>query len=243
MHSNSKLFFVILGAVLLAFLATAATADSVKVPRIGCASDGQMGPRPAPPNGEIALSIDPKLASGLALYSDGGREVLAPRGWHCFGVYGSNGASLFVTAENIPASRFFDSGWKGITGPGVQISNINGGTSGRFEAAEISAKIFPQQKNFVESVKAEGLAPDTDFSFGPYPNDKLKRIGANMVEYETPPGAKGLGTHTRLIPDKNAIKGVVIVYPADDNSIRQLAVRLPQDQSGLAAVIIHQTEQ
>jgi hypothetical protein len=221
-------------------------ASGVKLPLIGCPSDGQVGPEAAPRSGEISLSINPDAASRLAYYTDksevGGMSVLAPRGWHCFGVYGSNGESLFVAREAISTGQFFKGDWKGIAGPAIQFSFSDGGTSGRFEVAEIVSKIFPQEKAFVESVIAEGLEKTLDYSFGPFPGDRLKRIGKNIVEYETPPGVKGLGIQTRLIPNSDSIMGVVILNADNDNSIHQLAVRLPKDQADLATTIVRQTE-
>src|SRR5579864_2187946 len=71
------------------------------VPFVGCPSDGQLGPGEAPrgENSQV-VAISPEIARRLAYYkADHGSGILAPRGWHCFGTYGSNGSNLYVTPE------------------------------------------------------------------------------------------------------------------------------------------------
>jgi len=66
---------------------------SITVPFVGCRSDGQVGPVEAAKGTSPSLSITPKETQQLAYYSlETGLGVLAPRGWYCFGTYGS-GAS------------------------------------------------------------------------------------------------------------------------------------------------------
>jgi hypothetical protein len=48
------------------------------------------------------VELDPSVARRLAYYESGvSRGVLAPRGWFCFGVYGSSGSAFLVTPEPI----------------------------------------------------------------------------------------------------------------------------------------------
>ena len=74
----------------------------VSVPLVGCASDGQTGFLEAPESGTISVGIGRDMGRGLAYYkAASAMGVLAPRGRHCFGTYGSGGYTLFVSAEPI----------------------------------------------------------------------------------------------------------------------------------------------
>ena len=78
------------------------TTRASRVPFVGCPSDGQAGPVPAPRGKSKSVRIDAKAAQQLAYYESTQHfGVLAPRGWHCFGTYGSDGNSLFVSLEAI----------------------------------------------------------------------------------------------------------------------------------------------
>ena len=207
---------------------------------IGCESDGQMGPQPAPKSEVKSLPLDSKTARGLAYYYSGQNlGVLGPRGWHCFGTYGSNGASVYVTPEKLTSAEFFH-GWKGISGPGIQLSLAEGETSGRFEAAETIAQLFPNEKAFVNAVIAEGIEPASQFHFGPYPQDRITRSG-NFVEFESPPGGTGFGYGFHLLPGDRPIKGVAMLVGGDDRALT-LAARLPKGDDQLMSAIIHQVE-
>lgn len=114
-------------------------APASRVPFVACKSDGQAGPVPPPPETEKIVELDASVAKGLAYYESGvGRGVLAPRGWFCFGVYGSSGSALLVRPE--PIDSF--SGYRiPLTGPVVEVNNISGATSGRFEVARVVARV------------------------------------------------------------------------------------------------------
>jgi len=58
-----------------------------------------------------------------------------------------------------------------LEGPAIEIFHGFGETSGRFEAAEIIARVFPDYKDFVSRVMVLFDFPPTEFTFGPYPND------------------------------------------------------------------------
>lgn len=217
--------------------------SSVTVPFIGCKSDGQLGPQAAPNGKSKSISITPQLASQLAFYeAENGPGVLAPRGWNCFGVYGSNGSSLYVTPQQINSQIVFADTWSGFAGPAIQLSVSIGDTSGRFEVAQIIARVFPAHKSFVQSVIAEGLEPASTFPFGPYPTDKLTYKNKEVVEYVTPANQEGLGTRSHLIKNADPIDGVAILSGEELNLV-QLAVRLPPALSNLLPAIIHQVEQ
>ena len=98
------------------------------------------------------------------------------------------------------------------------------------------ARVFPTQRAFVQRV-VETSASGTNFSFGPYPNDKLIVQTERLVEYETPPHSEGLGTMSRLKPDDDPIDGFAMLQGKNPDLL-MLRVRLPREQRDLAAVII-----
>jgi hypothetical protein len=215
------------------------------VPFVGCPSDGQVGPLSAPNGKSQQLQIFPEAAAHLAWYkAKNAPGVLAPRDWHCFCTYGSNGATLYVSPEPINSKLVFGSDWKGFAGPVIQISSMNGGTSGRFEVARKIARLFPAHIDFVRQVIAEGIEPASDFPFGPYPEDKLTYLTTDLVSFETPAHSKGLGTDSRLQPNEHAIQGFVFLSmePDDDPYDISLAIRLPQGLVTLASAIQAGTE-
>src|SRR5438477_11337899 len=92
---------------------------SERVAFVGCRSDGQQGPQSAPKAGvapRTSSDVAPKLAYYKAKDSIG---VLAPRGWHCFGLYGSNGTILIVAPEAHSSRDFFGKHLFSTTGPAV----------------------------------------------------------------------------------------------------------------------------
>ena len=114
----------------------------VRVPFVGCNSGGQAGPVEAPTEREKILQIDPKLARKLAYYKSGASPgVLAPRGWLCFGLYGSGGNETFVTPGPID---FFSDNWRNLMGQAVEVDFRNGGTSGRDSVARVNRTSFPE---------------------------------------------------------------------------------------------------
>ena len=213
-----------------------------QVPFVGCKSDGQVGPQDAPTGTSKAVHLAPELAQQLAYYQAGeGPGVLAPRGWNCFGTYGSNGSSLFVAPEPINSETVFSDNWKGFGGPAIQLSLSDGGTSGRFEVAEIIARVFPAYKLFARHVIAEGIEPASLFPFGAYPKDKLTYKSSKAVEYQTPPNTDGLGTRSRLQKNAAPISGVAILEGVDTNLI-DLSLRLPPDLASITPAITQQVE-
>ena len=221
---------------------TVAPDTAVTVPFIGCQSDGQTGLVDPPEGKNKTLHMPAQAAQRLAYYkSDQGIGVLAPRGWHCFGTYGSSGSTLYVSPTPIDATTLFSTNWQGFTGPVVQISDEIGDTSGRFAVARMIARVFPSHKAFVRRVIAEGFAQTSDFPSGPYPKDNLVYKTKDLVEYLTPAQTDGLGTQSRLQKNDDRIRGVAILGGPDTDLIF-LATRLPSDVSDLASLIIKQVE-
>lgn len=212
------------------------------VPFVGCESDGQLGAVNAPTGTSKLVPISADSAAHLAYYkSEQGFGVLAPRGWSCFGVYGSNGYALYVSPERVTASNLFSSTWTGFTGPAIELAGETGDTSGRFGVARVIARVFPAHKSFVDDVIAQGVEPVSSFPFGPYPEDKLIYRTRQMVEYETPPNTEGLGTNSRLKKNAYPIRGAAILI-GDTPDLVLLAVRLSPELTDLASPIIQQLE-
>jgi hypothetical protein len=212
------------------------------VPFVGCESNGQGGPVTPPAGRSKTVGIPTALAQRLAYYKAGeGVGVVAPLGWRCFGTYGPNGATLYVSPQPINGTELLSTGWKGFAGPAVQISLVNGDTSGRFTVGRIIARVFPTRKPFVEGVIAERIEPATSFPYGPYPADRLNYRSGEIVEFWTPPGSEGLGTASRLQKNDSPIRGVAILI-GEAPDLVQLSVRLPSEMSDLTQAIIQHAE-
>jgi len=220
------------------------SAEEVRVPFVGCASDGQVGPLDAPQGDDKVVQIDAKAAQQLAYYkAEHSPGVLAPRGWHCFGTYGSGGAMVYVSPLPYTSADFFSDKWNGFTGPAIEASVKFGGTGGRFEVAAVAARVFPAEKAFVKRVIDEWHGPASDFPFGPYPKDKLTYHGDRIVEYQTPPHAEGLGTMSSLRANDYPINGIEIFQCEEQEAyLTGLAVRLPPALNDLTSPIIRQIE-
>jgi hypothetical protein len=242
---SSVIFFVFVAGMQSSLFSQAAASPqklAARVPFVGCKSDGQVGPRKAPSGTSKLLPLTAETAQRLAYYkSQYGMGVLAPRGWYCFGTYGSNGQNLFVSPEPIDASTLFSTTWKGFAGPVIQLATEIGDTSGRFGVASIIARVFPTHSTFVHKVIAEGFAPASDFPSGPYAKDKLIYKSKEIVEYATPAQTDGLGTQSRLLKNSDPINGVEILVGETPDLI-SLASRLSPDMSDLTSTIIQQVE-
>lgn len=227
-------------------LAMPVYAAPVTVPFVGCASDGQSGPQPAPKGEPKVVKLDASIAEKLAFYSsDYGDGFLAPRGWYCASLIGSDGIFLFMSPQPIDTSALLSEREKGITGPIVQIESIEGETSGRDEVAGLVARYFPKDRAFVRRVISMMHQLASDYPAGPYPGDKLVARKQDVVEYVTPPHSKGVGTAVWLKPDDEPIYSTVMLLREDNPrwpSAVVVRVRLPKDLADLAPVILHDTE-
>ena len=178
-------------------------------------------------------------ASNLAYYeAEKGIGVLAPLGWHCFETYGSGGEALYVTPQTIDAGKIFSDG-PGADGPGIEVGYSFAGTSGRFEVAQIIARVFPAYQSFVgEVMKEPGIHP---FPSGPYPKDELVYRSDALVEYRTPANTEGLGTRSWLTKGSLPIEGAAVLI-GDEHDLSLLSVRLPAELHGMTATIVRQFE-
>jgi hypothetical protein len=196
-----------------------------------------MGPQPAPRRSTVPR-VSLAAAQQLAYYASRDLGVLAPRGWHCFGLYGSNGSILIVTPERHGARDLLSATAPSLRGPAVQITESLGATSGRFAVARAIAQAFPAQRDFARNVAAEGIGDP--LPTGPVPTDRIVRLRPTVAAYTTPAGRDGLGTDSRLAPSDRPIDGLAILDPAGGDMILvKLDVRLPASQAGLARVILN----
>ena len=224
-------------------VAGGATAATVSVPFVGCESEGQADPLEAPSGKSKDVSLSASTARRLAWYkAELGFGVLAPRGWHCLGVYGSGGGGLYVSAEPIDRENFFSVNWKGSAGPVVYLGESDGESSGGFDVARVAARVFPAYWALAKEVRDAFDLPANEFPFGPFSTEKLHYKGRDTVEYLTPANTGGLGTHYELLrANSRPIRGVAMLL-GEPPSLLLLSVRLPPELASLSSAIIQQTE-
>lgn len=215
--------------------------QTVSIPFIGCPSAGQMGELKAPVGTSKRVRVSQQDARALAFYkSANGISVLAPRGWYCQGASGSGGAVLLLGPRPIV---YTSSGWDGLGGPAIEVSHISGEASGRYEIAELIARVFPAYREFARQI----WDFDSPLPAGPYPTDALTYRG-NAVRYSTPAQTDGLGNfHSWLGKNDLPIAGVAILLgsprtPENVPDVMLLSARLPPDIARLAPVMIRYVE-
>ena len=222
--------------------AASATAVATTVPFVGCAQDGQGGPQPPPTGQPKTVVMDPAAAAKLVYYTAGNVGVLGPKGWYCFGAYGSDGTVLYVAPGPIQSNNVLSQTWTAGAGQALVASFSSGDTSGRFAVAKAIARIFPARRNFAQSVISEGIEPASHFPTGPFSTDRTVTKSDTVVEYETPAGVQGLGTtFSRLTPGAGAIDGAALLLGATPD-LAFLAVRLTPDLQPLTPAIVQQFE-
>jgi hypothetical protein len=216
---------------------------AIHVPFVGCPSDGQVGPLPAPKLENESVVLDAGVAQRLAYYkAENGIGILAPRGWHCFSTYGSGGENLYATPEPINPADLFSTNWKGFSGQAIQVSFLDGGTSGRFGVAKLIARVFPAHMGFTHDVIREGIEPASSFPSGPYRRDKLRYLSDRSVEFETPANETGLGTDSRLAHNDSPIFGAAVLIGEEEPSVILVSARLSPDNSNLIQPILRKAE-
>lgn len=206
---------------------------------VGCPEDGQAGPVAPPKRGPIRARIAPRLAWRLAYYKAAqGYGVLAPKGWHCRGWYGSSGAYLVVTPRKLRPPYFPP---PKLSGPVVFAGIELGDTSGRFDVAVSAARLFPKvARKFIASVKAEGLMSDRQFDVKPFPSDAIHYLSDRAVEFMTPAEHDGLGTTGGwLMASALPIRGIVaLALPPREPAQIEIMTRLPAGRSELTESIL-----
>lgn len=219
------------------------------VPYVGCPGDGQTGPYVAGTGAPKQVNLPLAIANQLAWYevnNDAGRfGTLGPRGWNCFATLGSSGWDLYIAPEPLNSAKLLEQkNWKGFSGPAIQFSDFDGGTSGRFEVARVVARVFPAHRDYARRIIAEGFGPASEYPFGPFPSDHLTYKSKELVEFTTAAHHKGLGTISWLLPSDQPIHGFAHLYigPNIDTGLLQLNLRLPPSLSSLTATLIQQAE-
>ncbi len=220
------------------------------VPYVGCSGDGQTGPYQASEGSPKPVKLPPEIANKLAWYEykgDAGQiGTLGPRGWNCFVTIGSNGETLYIAPETMNSAKILEhKEWQGFTGPAIQLSGSDGGTSGRFEVARTVARVFPAYRSYARKIIAEGFGPASDYPFGPFPSDHLTYKSKKLVEFTTPSHRKGLGTTSWLLPSDQPILGFALltIGPNVDAELLQLSLRLPPSLSALSPTLVRQAEE
>ncbi len=216
---------------------------------IGCSGDGQTGPYAAAKGSPKPVKLPPAIADQLAWYEYNGDAghfgMLGPRGWNCFATIGSNGWTLYIAPEPLNSAKLLEhQNWKGFTGPAIQLSGSDGGTSGRFEVAQMVARVFPAHRDYARTIIKEGFGPASDYPFGPFPSDDLTYKGKELVEFTTPARRRGLGTMSWLLPSDQPITGFALlsIGPNIDTELLHLSFRLPPSLFPLGATLIQQAE-
>jgi hypothetical protein len=207
------------------------------VPAIGCPLGGPEGPEDTPTLPKTVRVVVPEgTTSGLAYYSafeGDGTGVLAPKGWDCFGTHGTAGSTLYVTPDHLSGPI----PTRPKNGPVVIKDMFSSAASGRYIVADISARIFPLAREFVQRV-----APKS-YVFTPWPYDRLNRLSDFVASYVTPAGTDGLGTAFGRTPGPQPIFGLVFLRGdltgGDGPVLERIAVRLKStDQRSYPAIAV-----
>lgn len=229
-------------ATSIALLGTANAENTpiAQVPFVGCPGIGgaEPGAWPVPKGDPKILPSRPRVpAARIAFYrAASGPGVFAPRGWHCQAWGGADGSFIIVTPTAPPAviPR------KPVKGAGVIAIESYGGTGGRFDVAEVSARVFPKvMADFIARVKAEGF-PFADFSkIHPFSDDQYTYLTPRLVQFTTPAQHEGIGTGI-LIPSMEPVRGVVSLSPSNspDTDLLQVDVRLSSSEKQMSRALI-----
>ncbi len=141
-------------------------------------------PIPAPHRAPRTIALNASIVAQIAYYVGVSRYwpgAYAPRGWHCRIWSGADGTFMIVTPE--PPPYVSPPGGSGlpapITGSGVEASISVGGTGGRYEVAQVTARFFPQKMRvFIQKIRTEDTdLPAAHFLVRPYPDDVVTRVG------------------------------------------------------------------
>lgn len=118
-----------------------------------------------------------------------------------------------------------------------------GGTSGRYNVAQIVARVFPAYRAF--ALRAlEGI--EIPIPSGPYPKDTVTYTSKTIVEYQTPAQTEGLGNFDSWLgKNQMPIAGAAVLIvdtppnpSGDPPDVVRLSVRLPPNSTRLTPTII-----
>ena len=128
---------------------------------------------------------------------------------------------------------------EGVQGPVIEINHITRGNSGRYDIADVIARVFPAYRSH-----AVAILKDFDFPLAlrPFPTDVLTYRSKTVVEYTTPARADGLGTmNSWLKRNDSPISGVAILI-GNPPDMLLLSVRLPPEVAPLKPAIVRGVE-
>ena len=202
-----------------------ARTPAIWVPFVGCPSDGQTGPGAAPRSGPRFVYPATQYQGGLAFYGTEGLGVMAPIGWHCVALSGSNGMRVIVTPQRFRPADFLGTDRR-IEGPAVEISHNYGGTSGRFAVAAAIGRYFPDHRAFAEEVH-RAFEAEAPVPAGQWPADRIDRRGPGLVLFETPAGSHGEGTRGLFAPQGGAVTGALALLVGEEPDLVVIRVRAP----------------
>ena len=133
----------------------------------------------------------------------------------------------------------------GFKGRAVIYNYTNGFTSGREEVAEVILRVFPAHMKFARDAAAVVDDRPRPHFLGPYPQDRLRYLSGEAVEFETPAHREGIGTlQSHLRPDDQGFLGAHLLVRdrGDCCDLVSIAVRLPSTDRTLASTIIQPVE-
>lgn len=168
--------------------------------------------------------LDEATAKQIAYYKgEQSPGVFAPKGWRCQVWYGSGGSVFMVTPALIdPASAK-----QKFNSEAVELTLLQGGTSGRYEAAKYASWFFPAAAaKFVRTVDALADTPVSQFDRAPYANDSLTTFSDVLTGFTTPPNRSGLGTDGYLESSQDPIAGFAFLERSDPEYPNVIIVRI-----------------
>ena len=160
--------------------------EDSSIPIVRCPASTMAVDEPPPElSSQVQVRIPPRLANKLAYYKGPlFKVVLAPRGWTC-NQYAGTGASTFLIAPDgagvLRAEQY--------PGPQIAVRVAIGATSGRFEVAKISARLFSILSDFIERVRGEKL---DEISDEPFPGDTYYYLSPTVVKWDAQPTGDGV---------------------------------------------------
>jgi hypothetical protein len=215
------------------------SAVSGKFEFVGCAGNGQQGPRLPSAAPRVLPEYPPEIGARLAYYASDKLAAIAPRGWHCIAGSNSAGDALLITPEVQAAQDIFGASKK-ISGPAVFASRSYSATDGKLEVAKIAAQAFPIAKKFVKTVTDKSPEIRSGIHFGSSPGDTINRPSDTDVEFETAANSDGLGTAGRLEKNGQPIVGAAML--SGDMDLFKIDIRLRPEDKNLVPVVMQAFE-
>jgi hypothetical protein len=217
-------------------------ANTVALPFVACRSDGQQGPAQPPARPAVIPQYPADIAARLAYYVSDYSEIVAPRGWYCLGLLGSSGSGLIISPKPVVLKDLLTAKDAGFYGPIVMAShNFSGTLGGRFEVANVAARVFPVARKYVDSVLHDWPNLRGTIKFIPYPGDEIRRLSDTKIEFQTHPNQEGLGTAGSLVmTNAQPVDGAALLDEEFD--LLMIKVRLPEADRDLTRMVLQAFE-